>query len=74
MMALSTLRVFETLFYQSHLGTGENKLLVSEQRSMEFMFSLESFREWWSENPFSFDAEFRGWVESFFPANADQED
>ncbi len=67
MLAYSFLRVFETLFYQSRVGTGEQQLLRAEERTLGFMFQMNGFREWWRENPFSFHSDFRNYVDSFFP-------
>ena len=67
---LSYLRVFETLFYQSQVGAAEPRLMEAEERSLESMFALPGYREWWHENPYALDATFRSYVESFFSRSA----
>lgn len=69
---LSFLRIHETLFYQSRVGTAEHQLLVAEQRSLRALFATAGGREWWAVNPYSFSEDFRSYVESFFPATASE--
>ncbi len=65
MLALSMLRIFETLFYQSQVGTGERQLLVAEERSLKAMFEFHGIQQWWQANPFSFDVAFRTYIDTF---------
>ncbi len=70
MLAYSFLRIIETLFYQSQVGAGEQKLLEAKERTLAFIFAHQGFQDWWRENPFSFHEDFRASVEAFITAPA----
>ena len=68
MLQLSVFRIFETIFYQSRAGTGERRLLVAEERGLRAaLTTFPGIQAWWRENPYSFDQEFRDYVDSFLP-------
>ena len=62
MLLLSYFHVFETMHYQARVGAGESRLLIAEQRSLESLLATSGVREWWAENPYAFDDEFRAYI------------
>jgi hypothetical protein len=66
MMLLSYFHVFETMYYQAELGTGDKNLVSTEERSLKALFANAGVREWWSENPYAYSQEFRVYVDKFF--------
>lgn len=61
-MMISYIRIFETVYYQRKLGTMEEQLFASEERSANWMITQLGFREWWASNPISFSPEFRTYI------------
>jgi hypothetical protein len=63
----STLRAYlhvcETMYTQANLGAGDTGIVTAEENGIRFVFSSDSVREWWAENPFGFSTEFRDYVE-----------
>jgi len=60
---LSYFHVFETLHYQSRLGTGDRGLVLAEERSLKSILAMPGAREWWSANPYAFGPEFRMYID-----------
>ncbi len=60
---LAAFRVFETVYYQSKVGTLDDQLFAIEQNSVAFLLRSPGGREWWEENPFAFSPEFREHVD-----------
>ena len=60
---LSYFHVFETLHYQGRIGTGDQGLVLAEERSLRSILAMPGAREWWSENPYAFGPEFRSYIE-----------
>jgi len=67
-LMLSLFHVFETLFFESQVGAGDQHLTAAEERSLLALFSSTGITEWWAANPYSFSDEFRHYVESFVPS------
>lgn len=59
---LAYMRIFETLFYQREVGTMEEKLFQTEEKTLRWSFLQPGFVEWWDENPISLSTEFREYV------------
>ena len=59
LLALTFFQMFETVFYQSQVGMGEEKLLQSLEDSFRWLFAQEGIRAWWEENPFKFGDDFQ---------------
>ena len=60
---LAAFRVFETIYYQSKVGTLEEQLFAVERNSVGFLLRSSGGREWWEENEFAFSPEFFEHVE-----------
>ena len=60
---LAAFRVFETVYYQSKVGTLEDQLPAIERNSVAFLLGSPGGRQWWEENPFTFSPEFREHVD-----------
>ena len=60
---LAAFRVFETIYYQSKVGTLEEQLPQIEESSVALLLGSPGGREWWEENPFAFSPEFRRHVD-----------
>lgn len=56
------LRIFETLFYQRHIGAAEEQLYQSEHNSLRWALRYPGAREWWNSNEISFSPEFRAHI------------
>jgi hypothetical protein len=56
------LHVWETMYMQADLGTGDLGIVAAEENGIETIFSSEGVRKWWAENPFGFSPQFRGYV------------
>ena len=69
LILLSYLHVFETMYYQANLGTGDSNLVTTEERSLKALLANAGVREWWSDNPYAFSQDFRGYVETFLPTD-----
>ncbi len=67
LLLFALLRIYETLYYQNRVGTGERELLRSEELNMRVVFSNPGTQQWWREQPFALDAEFRRYIESVMP-------
>lgn len=61
-LMLAYMRIFETLFYQREVGTMEEKLFQTEEKTLRWSFLQPGFVEWWDENPISLSTEFREYV------------
>jgi len=57
---LSYFRVWETLFYQSRVGSAETELFRSE---LDYVLSFAGTRVWWESTPHFFSPQFRSYVE-----------
>ena len=66
---LSACRIFETLFYQSRQGIGEQALWKAEEATMRSLLDNPGIRDWW-QCPFRFTPEFRGYVDKLIEAQA----
>ncbi len=64
MLCLSYFHVFDTMHYQTRMGVREKKLLQAEENGLRTLISLPGIRDWWSENPYGFSAEFRVYAET----------
>jgi hypothetical protein len=56
------LHVCETMFIQAGLGTGDKGVLQAEEEGIRRTLAAPGVREWWTENPYGFCAEFRTYV------------
>lgn len=63
-LVLGAFRIFETLFYQSRQGTGEQVLWRAEEGTMRALLSNPGLRDWWNSNPLSFTPQFRTLVDT----------
>ena len=68
-MMISYIRIFETLYYQRKIGTMEEQLFLSEERTAQWMLTNLGFREWWAANPISFSPEFRKYIDTLIEKN-----
>jgi hypothetical protein len=66
---LAATRIFETLFYQSRQGVGEQALWKAEEATMRSLLGNPGVRDWWQSNPFRFTPEFRAYVEMLIEGN-----
>jgi hypothetical protein len=57
---LSYFRVWETLFYQSQVGSAETELFHSE---LDYVLNFAGTRVWWKSTPYFFSPQFRSYVE-----------
>ena len=60
---LAAFRVFETVYYQSKVGTLEDQLVAIERNSVAFLLGSPGGREWWEEKEFAFSPEFQEHVD-----------
>ena len=60
---LAAFRVFETVYYQSKVGTLEEQLFAIEKNSVALLLRSPGGREWWEKNPFAFSPEFQQHVD-----------
>ena len=65
MLLLAYFHVFDSLFYAASVGTGEQNLLLAEERGFSHLFRLPGVCEWWDQNPYAFSPEFRSYMEGF---------
>ena len=70
---LSVFGLFETLYYQSQLRTGERKLFLAEERALKNVLAYIGICERWVENPYSLDIEFRSYVQSLLLESQESE-
>ena len=56
------MRIFETLFYQREVGTMEERLFMTEEKTLRWTVEQPGFIEWWDVNPISLSIEFRQYV------------
>jgi len=61
-MVRAYLHVCETMYTQADLGAGDFGIVAAEENGIKTVFSSESVREWWVENPFGFSSAFRDYV------------
>ena len=61
-MVRAYLHVCETMYTQADLGAGDLGIVTAEENGIKTVFSSESVREWWVENPFGFSSAFRDYV------------
>jgi hypothetical protein len=63
-MALSYMRIFETLYYQYTNGTLDKNLFDEELNTLKWTVKENpGFRAWWAANPISLSAEFRAFID-----------
>jgi hypothetical protein len=67
-LLLSYFHVFDTLHYQARVGTGDNELLLAEEKGFAHLLSQPGVRAWWEENPYAFSPAFRSYMEGFCSA------
>ena len=70
MLLFSLLRVWETIYYQSSVGTGERGLFRAEEANLHWLFAHSGVQDWWRDCPFSFNDEFNAYLDSFLPNSA----
>ena len=63
-LVLSYMRIFETLFYQREVGTMEERLFMTEEKTLRWTVEQPGFIEWWDVNPISLSIEFRQYVKN----------
>ena len=61
---LSVFRVYETVFYQSRIGTMEQPLATCTENDAGFLLSTTRGRTWWETNPFAFSQDFRDHIDA----------
>ncbi|NWG46021.1 MAG: hypothetical protein HXY25_05685 [Alphaproteobacteria bacterium] len=66
--ARAYMHVCETMYIQAGLGVGDKGILRAEEDGLRRVLAAPGFRAWWTENPFGFCAEFRGYVADLAPA------
>jgi hypothetical protein len=69
MLLLSYFHVFETLHYQASKGTGDGSLVITEEKSLVALLSMQGIRQWWFSNPVAFSPEFRNYIEGLIPVD-----
>ena len=57
-------RVWDTVYYQSRHGTGDNTLWECERKNVEVLLSSPGGRAWWRDHPYGFSVGFSEYVES----------
>ncbi len=57
------LHVYETMYMQAILGAGDPGIVSAEENGIKDVFSSDSVRSWWIENPFGFSPQFRSHVD-----------
>ena len=62
-LCLSAVRIFDTMYHQSKLGTGELGLWRAEERALATLLQYPGIRAWWATNPLSVTEEFRTYIE-----------
>ncbi len=67
-LARAYLHVCETMFIQAGLGTGDKSVLQAEEEGIRRTLAMPGVREWWTENPYGFCAEFRTYVAKLTPS------
>ena len=67
-LALSAIRVMETLYYSSKVGVAELDLWATERRTIDALMRNAGMRQWWVSNPLSFSPEFRRLVDEIVHA------
>jgi hypothetical protein len=67
-MALSAVRVHETLYYQSKIGVAERELWEAETKSLQVLLAWPGIQHWWRVFPPNFTPEFRAMVEQMLSA------
>ncbi len=70
LLMFALFRIYETLFYQNQIGTGERRLLRSEELNIQHLFASPGVCRWWRDQPFAIDEEFRRYVDTLIPAAA----
>lgn len=60
--ARAYMHVCETMFIQAGLGAGDKSVMHAEEEGIRTAFASPGIREWWTENPYGFCAEFRTYV------------
>ena len=62
-LCLAYMRIFETLYYQKHIGMMEAQLFEAERRSIAWAAHRAGFRDWWKSNEISLSDEYRAYVD-----------
>ena len=62
-VSLAYMRIFETLYYQKHIGMMEAQLFEAERRSIAWIAQNAGFRDWWKSNEISLSDEYRAYVD-----------
>jgi hypothetical protein len=63
-MLRSYLHVCETMFVQAVLGAGDESIVTAEENGIRRVFSSQSARDWWKENPYGFSTAFRAYIDA----------
>ncbi len=61
-LMIAYMRIFETLYYQREVGTMEEQLFLTEEKTLKWTVQQSGFVEWWDVNPISLSTEFRDYV------------
>jgi hypothetical protein len=64
-MLRSYLHVCETMFVQAALGAGDESIVTAEENGIRQLFTSQSVRNWWKDNPFGFSTAFRAYIDAF---------
>ena len=56
-------RVWDTVYYQSRNGTGDDTLWECERKNVEVLLSTSGGRAWWRAHPYGFSSGFSDYVE-----------
>ena len=65
----SYLHVCETMFVQAALGTGDEGIVTAEENGIRHIFTSQSTRDWWKDNPFGFSSAFRAYIDGLMVAS-----
>lgn len=60
---LSYFHVFDTMYYQTRVGAGDQRLMKSEEAGIASLFYFPGVQDWWSGNVFGLSQEFRDYIE-----------
>lgn len=63
MQCLSYFHVFDTMYYQTRVGAGDQGLMKSEEAGIASLFNFPGVQDWWSGNVYGFSQEFRDHIE-----------
>jgi hypothetical protein len=65
----SYLHICETMFVQAVLGAGDDGIVMAEENGIRQIFSSQSARDWWKDNPFGFSSAFRAYIDGLMVAS-----